>query len=347
MDLSSRKSKGNSNNKKRESVESDTHTEYVHRLSVGSPTSPSQKLFLHSLRERHLSDHEDEDEGEDIFPVFVEGGNIRQRDQHIEHHDNNNNNNTENNTNSQSLLGTSWDSATARKADRKRHFTSRRATVNAREGTSNHNITERVIASTRKSYSSNSQGIGPISEVTPSSKLASSDPSARSAGAGDLLHSSSSEYKQDKKDKKDNNSGKSSSRGSIRHSNKRHSGKSTSRSKDTLTLVGSVASSSTARATGAGAGAAKKGEEQANSNSNSNSTAAPSNLERAAGDRRTLAQGREQRADSDKDEGDYDDEDDDEEEEDDLSSSDEDNSAIEDLMSQIKMSECSSLFYSL
>jgi len=331
IDLKARKNTGNN---KRESLESDTHREYVHRLSVGSPTSPSQKLFLHSLRERNLDDEENS---------------FGRQHQHIEHHQKNKRQGGGIVNGDQevfpavldsqpSLLGTSWDSAFAKKLEKKRHYTTRRTTVNDRRD--NNNITERIVV---------------VSASIPSSsiKLASSATTSR---PGDQQ-----EQQQQEQDDEEQQPGQTHSRQRIGHSTGtssrssiRHQGRSrkSERSKQSNNYNDSAAArttkgvleGNTTEARGArvvvdeddleAGQQQRRGRSDSSSHPTASASVQPSSQSRH--DQRREHQQPHALESDDDDE--YDDEDEDEEGY--SSSSDDDNSAIEDLMSQIKMSEC-------
>lgn len=308
--------KGRKVNNKRESVESDTHREFVHRLSIESPvTSPSQKLFLHSLRERHLATDE---EDYDSFPV--RGGGRGRQHEHIElslpaskivpvpdeaAHSHNH------------LLPPllSWDSTFARKADKKRHFTSRRATVNDRK--------EAIIAG----------------EVSSSSKDNNSqDSSIKLASvAGDQQDEQGQTHSRRKQQSENNNDTTSSSRSSLRTRRRRqYSGRSSAGARqqqhpDSLSRAGPRSSSSKGVAVleGNTADGEEREADRVGENSRLHSVTAAQARER---------QPTESDEDEDEDQDEYDDND--EYSDEGSSTSDDDNSAIEDLMSQMKMSEC-------
>lgn len=343
IDLHARKGSKHSKRDSIDSSDNTAHREYVHRLSVGSPTSPSQKLFLHSLRERHL-DEEGEQDREQAYSGGSSTGRHHQQHQHIEHlqpgetvggdleggH-----------SLSAAVLSTSWDSAIARKADRKRHFTSRRQTVN-----------KRGKAGDTLVYTNNSSR-------TNTSKLAGEDISSTGAAVGSarpgdrdedkdhdqaLPYSSTSQSKTRHKSK-GNSKGESRNRsGASSASNKRRSGRSSRRGGHTAQTT------RTHQLSERGTRANDDDDEQGSSSSRLAHTHAAGTREPAhsrqgvpgvvigsASDavagRQDHQQGQYEEYEEESDEYEYD-------EEGGSSTSEDENSAIEDLMSQIKMSEC-------
>lgn len=125
-----------------------THREYAsHRLSLGSPLSPSNKLFLHSirgLRSEEGQEEQGEDQGEESGVALRQLGDEQLQDRHRR-----NNNITERVVSGRSSSSSeeedtivnsryntfhnrreaSWDSAIVEIEERKQHFTSRRGTL--------------------------------------------------------------------------------------------------------------------------------------------------------------------------------------------------------------------------